>query len=77
MMHQVMNDDPVIFIRGWFFDHDLDSITRYDVMDFVSWSMFEGRNLEHLTIVNLFWTIFDQHQYSDSIKKAKSILNLI
>lgn len=49
MMHQVMNDDPIIFIRGWFFDHDLDSITKYDVMDFVSWSMFEGRNLEHLT----------------------------
>ena len=49
VMDQVMGDDPVSFIRGWFFDEKLDNITRYDVMDFVTWSMFEGRHQEHLT----------------------------
>ena len=49
MMDQIVNDDPVEFIRGWFFNVELEDITRYDVMDFVSWSMFEGRHQEHLT----------------------------
>ena len=37
------------FIRGWFFDVPLDEISRYDVLDWTSWSLFEGRNQEHLT----------------------------
>ena len=49
ILEQVMGDDPVSFIRGWFFDEKLDNITRYDIMDFVTWSMFEGRHQEHLT----------------------------
>jgi len=41
--------DPVEFISGWFFDEPLEKISKYDVRDFVAWSMFEGRNQEHLT----------------------------
>jgi len=40
---------PINFIRGWFFDESLDGITKYDMLDFLAWSMFEGRNQEHLT----------------------------
>mmetsp|Transcript_21694 Transcript_21694/g.45270 ORF Transcript_21694/g.45270 Transcript_21694/m.45270 type:complete len:758 (-) Transcript_21694:32-2305(-) len=43
------SDDPVSFIRGWFFDAELADIQRYDVMDFLCWSLFDGRNQEHLT----------------------------
>lgn len=46
-------DDPVTFITGWFFDQPLESISKYDVRDFVVWSMFEGRNQEHLTLQEL------------------------
>eukprot|EP00567_Pseudictyota_dubia_P011334 CAMPEP_0197440606 /NCGR_PEP_ID=MMETSP1175-20131217/7059_1 /TAXON_ID=1003142 /ORGANISM="Triceratium dubium, Strain CCMP147" /LENGTH=817 /DNA_ID=CAMNT_0042970741 /DNA_START=502 /DNA_END=2955 /DNA_ORIENTATION=+ len=42
-------DDPVSFITGWFFDEDLDNISKQDTLEFGAWSMFEGRNLEHLT----------------------------
>ena len=28
----------------------LDNLTRYDIMDFLTWSLFEGRNIEHLTM---------------------------
>lgn len=45
--------DPETFIRGWFFDQKLDVITKYDVRDFLAWSMFEGRQLEHLTEAEL------------------------
>lgn len=41
--------DAISFIRGWFFDEELENITRYDVLDICTWSMFEGRNQEHLT----------------------------
>ena len=41
--------EVVSFIEGWFFGEKLGRLTRYDVMDFLAWSMFEGRNLEHLT----------------------------
>ena len=41
--------ETIAFIEGWFFGEKLDKLTRYDVMDFLAWSMFEGRNLEHLT----------------------------
>jgi hypothetical protein len=49
MLSQVSSDDPVAFIRGWFFDKELEEITRYDVLDFCAWSMYEGRHQEHLT----------------------------
>jgi len=39
----------VEFISGWFFDVPLENISRYDVRDFLCWSLFEGRNQEHLT----------------------------
>jgi len=42
-------EDPVVFLTGWFFDEKLENITKYDLLDFVAWSMFEGRNQEHLT----------------------------
>ena len=38
------------FLSGWFFDVPVDTISRYDVRDFLAWSMFEGRHQEHLTI---------------------------
>ncbi len=49
VMDHIVEDDPVSFIRGWFFDVPLEDITRYDVLDFFAWCMFEGRNQEHLT----------------------------
>jgi len=42
-------DECVSFISEWFFGEQLESLTKYDVMDFLTWSMFEGRNIEHLT----------------------------
>ena len=42
-------DECVKFISEWFFGEKLESLTKYDVMDFLAWSMFEGRNIEHLT----------------------------
>jgi pimeloyl-ACP methyl ester carboxylesterase len=42
-------DDPVGFISGWFFDQPLENISKHDMRDFMAWSMFEGRRLEHLT----------------------------
>jgi len=46
-------EDPVGFLRGWFFDQPLENIAKYDVRDFVAWSMFEGRHQEHLTDAEL------------------------
>ena len=43
-------DDPVTFLSGWFFDQPIENISRYDVFDFICWSMFDGRNQEHLTL---------------------------
>jgi hypothetical protein len=48
-MMQVEKEDPASLISGWFFDQDIHKISRYDVREFVTWSMFEGRNQEHLT----------------------------
>jgi hypothetical protein len=45
--------DPVSFLRGWFFDQPLENISKYDVRDFIAWSMFEGRHQEHLTEAEL------------------------
>ena len=47
------NDDPSKFISGWFFDRPIQEISRYDVFDFICWSMFDGRNQEHLTTEEL------------------------
>lgn len=46
-------EDPVGFITGWFFDEPIESISKYDVRDFIVWSMFESRNQEHLTLQEL------------------------
>ena len=45
--------DPISFLRGWFFDQPLDNISKYDVRDFLAWSLFEGRHQEHLTDAEL------------------------
>jgi hypothetical protein len=45
--------DPISFLRGWFFDQPLENISKYDVRDFIAWSMFEGRHQEHLTEAEL------------------------
>jgi pimeloyl-ACP methyl ester carboxylesterase len=41
--------DIVAFIQGWFFDEKIENISKYDIRDFIAWSMFEARHLEHLT----------------------------
>lgn len=48
-MMEAEREDPAALISGWFFDQDIQKISRYDVREFVTWSMFEGRNQEHLT----------------------------
>ncbi len=45
--------DPISFLRGWFFDQPLENISKYDVRDFIAWSLFEGRHQEHLTDAEL------------------------
>lgn len=70
-MVEVEKSDPAGFISGWFFDRDIKEITRYDVMDFLSWSLFEGRNLEHLTrneTRQLDWLV-DDLEYYISVQK--------
>jgi hypothetical protein len=37
------------FVSGWFFEEKVENLTRYDILDFLTWSLFEGRNIEHLT----------------------------
>lgn len=41
--------DLIEFVSGWFFDEPITKISRYDVFDYLAWSMFEGRHQEHLT----------------------------
>mmetsp|Transcript_23313 Transcript_23313/g.43807 ORF Transcript_23313/g.43807 Transcript_23313/m.43807 type:complete len:660 (-) Transcript_23313:15-1994(-) len=36
------------WINGWFFDAPIESITSNDILDFLSWTFFEGRSCEHL-----------------------------
>ncbi len=50
VMDHIVEDDPESSIRGWFFEVPLEDITRYNMLDFFVWCMFEGRNQEHLTI---------------------------
>jgi hypothetical protein len=45
--------DPISFLRGWFFDQPIENISKYDVRDFIAWSLFEGRHQEHLTDAEL------------------------
>jgi len=42
-------DDIISFLTGWFFDVGLETISKYDVLDYLAWSMFDGRNQEHLS----------------------------
>lgn len=50
MMDSMAGDDDCSeFISGWFFGEQIDKLTRYDIMDYLCWSLFEGRNMEHLT----------------------------
>lgn len=49
--------DPVSFITGWFFDVPIESISRYDMLDFLSWCLFEGRSQEHLTEAEV-WQVY-------------------
>mmetsp|Transcript_19693 Transcript_19693/g.29219 ORF Transcript_19693/g.29219 Transcript_19693/m.29219 type:complete len:793 (+) Transcript_19693:2-2380(+) len=42
-------ESPIDLVSGWFFDMPIEDISRYDIRDWICWSMFEGRNLEHLT----------------------------
>jgi pimeloyl-ACP methyl ester carboxylesterase len=47
-------EDPIGFLTGWFFDApNIQTINHYDVRDFLCWSMWEGRNQEHLTVLEL------------------------
>ena len=50
LMMDSEDDECSKFISGWFFGEKLEDLTTYDVMDFLTWSLFEGRNIEHLTI---------------------------
>jgi hypothetical protein len=52
-MMEIEKDDPGSFLEGWFFDQPIENISRYDVCDFLCWSMFDGRNQEHLTLEEL------------------------
>lgn len=52
-MMECEDADPVTFLQGWFFNESLENIGRYDIRDFVAWSMFEGRHQEHLTVAEL------------------------
>lgn len=63
------------FISGWFFGEKLESLTRYDVMDFLTWSMFEGRNIEHLTPdeMNQLRQFVEDLEYKISIELHESI----
>jgi hypothetical protein len=46
-------EEPIGFLSGWFFDEPLSSISKYDIRDFLAWSMFEGRHQEHLSTSEL------------------------
>lgn len=52
-MQEVEDGNVREFLSGWFFDHDCQEISAYDVRDFVCWSMFESRHQEHLSEAEL------------------------
>jgi hypothetical protein len=48
--HMMAVDPDPSWIADWFLDHpSIESISRYDIFDFICWAMFDGRNQEHLT----------------------------
>jgi hypothetical protein len=48
--HMMGVDPDPSWIADWFLDHpSIESISRYDIFDFICWAMFDGRNQEHLT----------------------------
>jgi hypothetical protein len=48
--HMMSADPDLSWITDWFLDHpSIESISRYDIFDFICWAMFDGRNQEHLT----------------------------
>jgi hypothetical protein len=48
--HMMENDQDPSWISEWFLDRPpIESISRYDIFDFICWAMFDGRNQEHLT----------------------------
>jgi hypothetical protein len=48
--HMMEVDQDPSWISEWFLDRPpIESISRYDVFDFICWAMFDGRNEEHLT----------------------------
>jgi hypothetical protein len=52
--HMMAVDSDPDWITGWFLDHPtIESISRYDIFDFICWAMFDGRNQEHLTTQEL------------------------
>lgn len=82
IMEHIFSDDPVGFIRGWFFDEKLENITRYDICDFLAWCMFENRNQEHLTnqeieqlhsMVNKIEYCLSIHLYSLDVERGREI----
>lgn len=53
-MVECESDDPAGWLRGWFFDIEtIEVISKYDIRDFLTWCMFEGRHQEHLTTSEL------------------------
>ncbi|KAL3921024.1 MAG: hypothetical protein SGILL_002971 [Bacillariaceae sp.] len=48
--HMMEADSDFSWVTEWFLDHPpIESISRYDIFDFICWAMFDGRNQEHLT----------------------------
>lgn len=62
-------EDPLGFLTGWFFDCNIESITKYDVRDFCAWCMFEGRHQEHLTTDEL-------RQLEEFVEEAEQRISL-
>jgi hypothetical protein len=52
--HMMEVDSDPGWISEWFLDRPpIESISRYDIFDFICWAMFDGRNQEHLTTQEL------------------------
>jgi hypothetical protein len=52
--HIVSAEPDPGWVSEWFLDHpSIDSISIYDILDFLCWAMFDGRNQEHLTTQEL------------------------
>lgn len=52
--HMMEFDSDLGWISEWFLDRPhIETISRYDIFDFICWAMFDGRNQEHLTTQEL------------------------